>query len=271
MPYRDPEIYNDMYMRRYSSYVVAWHAYPHESMDHYCQREALPPEVRQFTPPSIIEMTLYNIIDAIMEAKIRVHIIHGATPEDEHPFMPVYDAGIREPVFQGGPILPEDPIPALPIQEIHLQEKEADANDIELDPADFLADPEETPEYSPVSSLLVICDGRLWKRAQWTVKLWAGHHSTYLSTKLSHLIRKLSYLDSGPNRPSADRYNTRVYFSKHVAVSIPHFTVRSTSLLQYCIRDCWQVAYLQHRPKEWLKAAVRSNSNHETQSLTWSS
>ncbi|GMN63438.1 hypothetical protein TIFTF001_032516 [Ficus carica] len=31
-------------------------------------------------------------------------------------------------------------------------------------------------------------------------------------------------------------------------VSIPHFTVRRTSPPQYCIRVCWQVAYLQHRP-----------------------
>ncbi|GMN60376.1 hypothetical protein TIFTF001_029472 [Ficus carica] len=35
--------------------------------------------------------------------------------------------------------------------------------------------------------------------------------------------------------------------SPTVAVSIPHFTVRRTSPPQYCIRDCWQVAYLQHR------------------------
>ncbi|GMN47185.1 hypothetical protein TIFTF001_016364 [Ficus carica] len=32
-------------------------------------------------------------------------------------------------------------------------------------------------------------------------------------------------------------------------MSIPHFTVRRTSPPQYCIRVCWQVAYLQHRRK----------------------
>ena len=38
MPYHDIEIYNNMYMRRYVSYIVDWHAYPNESMGHYCQR-----------------------------------------------------------------------------------------------------------------------------------------------------------------------------------------------------------------------------------------
>ena len=38
MPYRDPKIYNDMYLRRYLSYVADWHPYPHESMGHYCKR-----------------------------------------------------------------------------------------------------------------------------------------------------------------------------------------------------------------------------------------
>ena len=60
--------------------------------------------------------------------------------------MPVDDAGIREPVFQWGPILPEDPIPALPDQEIPPQEEEADANGIKIDPVDFLANPKENPE-----------------------------------------------------------------------------------------------------------------------------
>ncbi|GMN30698.1 hypothetical protein TIFTF001_044507 [Ficus carica] len=38
MPYRDPRIYNDMYMRRYLNYVAEWQAYPNESMGYYCQR-----------------------------------------------------------------------------------------------------------------------------------------------------------------------------------------------------------------------------------------
>ena len=35
-PYRDPEIYRDIYLERYLNYVVDWHAYPHKSMGHYC-------------------------------------------------------------------------------------------------------------------------------------------------------------------------------------------------------------------------------------------
>ncbi|GMN70869.1 hypothetical protein TIFTF001_055890 [Ficus carica] len=38
MPYRDPEIYRDMYHRRYLHYAADWYAYPNESMGHYCQR-----------------------------------------------------------------------------------------------------------------------------------------------------------------------------------------------------------------------------------------
>ncbi|GMN18932.1 hypothetical protein TIFTF001_042786 [Ficus carica] len=37
-PYRDPEIYRDMYHERYYGFVADWHAYPQESMGHYCRR-----------------------------------------------------------------------------------------------------------------------------------------------------------------------------------------------------------------------------------------
>ncbi|GMN60012.1 hypothetical protein TIFTF001_029100 [Ficus carica] len=126
MPYRDPKIYNDMYMRRYLSYVIDWHAYPNESMGHYCQRfqdsmlpyipqdigspelqalhllkEGLPPEVRQFIPAPMIGVTLENMIDVIMEAEIIAYMLQAAVPEDDYLLMPVDDAGIREPLFQG--------------------------------------------------------------------------------------------------------------------------------------------------------------------------
>ncbi|GMN58252.1 hypothetical protein TIFTF001_027357 [Ficus carica] len=47
MPYRDPEIFNDMYLERFLSYVVDWGAYPNESMGHYCRRfqEAMLPHI----------------------------------------------------------------------------------------------------------------------------------------------------------------------------------------------------------------------------------
>ncbi|GMN63109.1 hypothetical protein TIFTF001_032195 [Ficus carica] len=38
MPHRDPEIYNDMYLGRYLTYVVDWRAYSNESIGHYCRR-----------------------------------------------------------------------------------------------------------------------------------------------------------------------------------------------------------------------------------------
>ena len=38
MYYRDPGMYQDMYMRRYVSYVAAWRAYPDESRGYYCQQ-----------------------------------------------------------------------------------------------------------------------------------------------------------------------------------------------------------------------------------------
>ena len=36
MPARDPEIYNDMYLGRFLTYVAEWSAYLNESMGHYC-------------------------------------------------------------------------------------------------------------------------------------------------------------------------------------------------------------------------------------------
>ncbi|GMN70351.1 hypothetical protein TIFTF001_039394 [Ficus carica] len=68
MPYRDPDIYNDMYMRRYLNYVAEWQAYPNESMGHYCWRDGLSPKVKQFIPVPIVVISLEHMIDAIMEA-----------------------------------------------------------------------------------------------------------------------------------------------------------------------------------------------------------
>ncbi|GMN47587.1 hypothetical protein TIFTF001_016764 [Ficus carica] len=139
MHYYDPEIYHDMYMSRYVSYLATWRAYPNESMGHYCQRfrdamlpyiphdrpmihtlhilrSGLPLEIMQFTPPATIEMTL----DEMME-------------------------GVREPVYHGGPFIPEEPIPALPIQEIPPHEEDAD-----MDPVEHPINPKENLENSPV-------------------------------------------------------------------------------------------------------------------------
>ncbi|GMN26831.1 hypothetical protein TIFTF001_044046 [Ficus carica] len=161
--YRDPEIYADMHRRRYASYVAAWRAYPNESMGHYCQqfrdatlpytplgthmvqtlsilRGGLPPEIMRFTPIATPEMSLDEMIEAIMDAKVLAHwvwaILEVPAPmfEDDHPFEPMDDAGMGEPLFHGGPFMLEDPIPAVPIQEIPPQEEDAD--DVGMDPAD---------------------------------------------------------------------------------------------------------------------------------------
>ncbi|GMN44758.1 hypothetical protein TIFTF001_013949 [Ficus carica] len=49
MSYRDPDIYNDMYMRPYLNYAAEWQAYANESMGHYCRRfqDAMLPYIPQ--------------------------------------------------------------------------------------------------------------------------------------------------------------------------------------------------------------------------------
>lgn len=85
----------------------------------------------QFTPPMTTEMTLDEMIDAIMGAEVMAYLVQAAAPEDgndyrlhspvaedDHLLILVDDAGIREPIYHGGPFMPEEPIPALPIQGI---------------------------------------------------------------------------------------------------------------------------------------------------------
>ncbi|GMN67465.1 hypothetical protein TIFTF001_036525 [Ficus carica] len=127
MPYRDPNIYNNMYMRRYLNYVAEWYAYPNEFMGHYCQRDELPPEVKQFVPAPIMGISLEDMIDAIIETEIIAYMV------------------------QGGPILPEDSILAIPLQEIPPKEAGADAYRNEEDPADLLPASEYQPEDLPVT------------------------------------------------------------------------------------------------------------------------
>ena len=78
------------------------------------------------------------MIDAIIEAKIIAYIVQVAAPEDDYLPVPVDDVGIPEPLFEGGPFLPKDPIPAVPLQEIPPQEAEADAEENEVDPVDVI-------------------------------------------------------------------------------------------------------------------------------------
>ncbi|GMN25974.1 hypothetical protein TIFTF001_046008 [Ficus carica] len=69
MHYRDPKIYRDMYMRQYDrSMIQAIHIL----------RNGLPPKVMQFTPPMTIEMTLDEMIEAIMGAEVMAYMVQDA-------------------------------------------------------------------------------------------------------------------------------------------------------------------------------------------------
>ncbi|GMN69216.1 hypothetical protein TIFTF001_038267 [Ficus carica] len=176
-PYCDPEIYNDRYGRRYLSYVAEWYAYPNESMGHYCQRfreamlpyiprelddpewralhiirDGLPPEVKRYILAPIRGIVLDDMIDAIMEAEVIAYMVQAqaAAPVDDYMVEPVDDAGIAKPLFQGGPVWPEDPIPTIPLQEIPLEEAGVNANDNEVDSTEFGANPEDHPENPPI-------------------------------------------------------------------------------------------------------------------------
>ncbi|GMN59388.1 hypothetical protein TIFTF001_028467 [Ficus carica] len=152
LPYRDPEIYNDMYLGQYLSNATDWRAYLNESMGQYCRRfqDAMLPYNLIFVPAPMTGITMEHMINDIMEAEIIAHMLQVDALVDDIMQVPVDDAGIPEPLFKGGPFLPEDPIPVVPLQEILLQEAEADAEGNEVDPTDFMAAPEDQPEHPPV-------------------------------------------------------------------------------------------------------------------------
>ncbi|GMN25503.1 hypothetical protein TIFTF001_051444 [Ficus carica] len=166
MPTRDPEIYNDMYLSRFLSYVADWSAYPNESMGHYCRRfqeamlphippairdpllqalflirEGLPPHVRAFVPEPIAGMTLEGMIEIIMEAEIIVQGIQAAAPEEDQ-VVPVHDADIEEAGAENGVMDPAD------IPEDHPEDPPVIivASDDEEEDFDDLEEPEEDPE-----------------------------------------------------------------------------------------------------------------------------
>ena len=78
-------------------------------------REGLPSEIRLFVPEPVAGMIVENMINDIMEAKITAHRGQVVALMDDIIEVPVDDAGIPEPLFEGGPFLPEDPIPIVPL------------------------------------------------------------------------------------------------------------------------------------------------------------
>ncbi|GMN64861.1 hypothetical protein TIFTF001_033909 [Ficus carica] len=157
MHYRDPDIYRDMNTARYLNYVYDWHAYPVESMGHYCRRfqeamlphipdwgnpemralqllrEGLPPKIREHVQPPALDMTLDHMINEILDAELVAHVIQADAMINDQEQEPIDNIGIEEPQFQWGPELQEDPIPAVPLQEIPPQEEGIDAEAIDLD------------------------------------------------------------------------------------------------------------------------------------------
>ena len=116
---RDPDIYRDMYDTRYHNYTLEWHAYPHETMAHYCTRfqeamlphvpqdidhpvmEALsvlrngiPGHIRQHVPFPTPRMTVGHMIEDILGAEVHADTVQAEAAGDDHQ-APVDDAGIR--------------------------------------------------------------------------------------------------------------------------------------------------------------------------------
>ncbi|GMN68011.1 hypothetical protein TIFTF001_037066 [Ficus carica] len=177
-PQRDPDIYRDMYYTRYHSYTLEWHAYPLETMAHYCLRfqeamlpyvpqdidhpvmealtilrNGLPGRIRQYVPFPMPRMTVGHMIKDILGAEVHADAEQAEAAEGDHQ-APVDDAGIGKPLHEVGPAPPEEPIPAVPEQEVpaHEAEEQEDAegdpdaegpeeDDIMVIPADPPADP----------------------------------------------------------------------------------------------------------------------------------
>ncbi|GMN23465.1 hypothetical protein TIFTF001_040459 [Ficus carica] len=157
MHYRDPDIYRDMNTTRYLNYVYDWHAYPSESMGHYCRRfqDAMLPHIPDWGNP---EMRALQLLREGLPPKIREHadaMINDQVQE------PVDNADIEEPQFQWGPELQEDPILAefpenLELQEdppeIVMDEEDEEQVNVEDDPEEIMFDEEDWEVFSNVSS-----------------------------------------------------------------------------------------------------------------------
>ncbi|GMN69426.1 hypothetical protein TIFTF001_038476 [Ficus carica] len=112
-------------------------------------RNGLLPQIRQFAPALMWDMTIRHMIDGIMEAKITAHAMQADAFVGEHP-APVDDARIGELIYEPGPVLPEDPIPAVPLPEIPAQEAEVGMDADAQDADDLLVAPDDQPEDPPV-------------------------------------------------------------------------------------------------------------------------
>ncbi|GMN34070.1 hypothetical protein TIFTF001_044865 [Ficus carica] len=110
-------------------------------------RNGLPPQIRQYIIEPMLVMTVGDMIADILEAEMVAHAMQADAYVVDHP-VPADDAGLGEPQYEVGPIFPEDPIPAVPVQEVpaHEAEDQIDAEDA----ADGIVAPEDPPADPPI-------------------------------------------------------------------------------------------------------------------------
>ncbi|GMN23733.1 hypothetical protein TIFTF001_050288 [Ficus carica] len=115
-------------------------------------RNGISPRIRRFVMEPMIEMTVGDMMDDILQAEVTAQRTRADAYLDEYQ-VPVDDAGIGEPQYEVGPMFPEDPVPAMPVQEIPAQEAE-DHMDAEGAADDLIApvDPPEDPSVIVISS-----------------------------------------------------------------------------------------------------------------------
>ncbi|GMN66815.1 hypothetical protein TIFTF001_035913 [Ficus carica] len=95
-------------------------------------------------------MIVGDMIADILEAEMVAHAMQADAYVVDHPVL-ADDAGLGEPQYEVGPIFPEDPIPAVPVQEVpaHEAEDQIDAEDA----ADDIVTPEDPPADPPIVNI----------------------------------------------------------------------------------------------------------------------
>ena len=89
------------------------------------------------------------MIGDILEAEMVAYIVQADVFPDVPPAS-ADDIGMGEHFYEAGPLFPEDPIPAVPLQEIPPHEAEADGAEDDFDPDNLMDIPEDPPEDPPV-------------------------------------------------------------------------------------------------------------------------
>ena len=111
-------------------------------------RDGLPAHIRIYVPTPLAETTVEQMVGDILEAEMVAHIVQADVFPDVPP-APADDIGMGEHIYEAGPLFPEEPIPAVSLQEIP-PEAEADGAEGDFDPDDLMDIPEDPPEDPPV-------------------------------------------------------------------------------------------------------------------------